>query len=310
MSFRFKRSIGRIAVLSSLSIFAINNALAQQGCDFDVVWPAPSPVNFDRDVQPIFDARCVSCHRPGGEGFAATGLDLRPGQSQRHLVGRPSAQEPQWLLVTPFEPDVRSLLWHKIRCDQPPIGARMPKGLPRLSIQEQIDLYSWMFRGAPPGRDGSGRDLAIQFGMTGSWYDPSASGQGFSFEVVPHDPPLFLAYWLTYAREDAFLAERQQGLELRARHLQRWMVASGNYQRGDAKVSLDVQFVAGGFFDVPDNPTSRSIGTAMLMFHSCTEATLHYDIAFENDEAQRVERSVALRRLTPNVACEEELAED
>lgn len=32
--------------------------------------------SYAKDVQPIFDAHCVECHKPGGEGFMASGLDL------------------------------------------------------------------------------------------------------------------------------------------------------------------------------------------------------------------------------------------
>lgn len=41
------------------------------------------------------------------------------------------------------------------------------------------------------------------------------------------------------------------------------------------------------------------------MFHSCTEATLRYTLKLDNDDAQQVERSIALRRLTPNVLCQQ-----
>lgn len=33
-------------------------------------------VSFKKDIQPIFDDYCVSCHKPGGKGFAKSGLDL------------------------------------------------------------------------------------------------------------------------------------------------------------------------------------------------------------------------------------------
>ncbi len=33
-------------------------------------------VSFKKDIQPIFDDYCVSCHKPGGKGFVKSGLDL------------------------------------------------------------------------------------------------------------------------------------------------------------------------------------------------------------------------------------------
>jgi hypothetical protein len=38
--------------------------------------PAQEVVSYALDVQPILDSRCASCHKPGGEGFAKSGLDL------------------------------------------------------------------------------------------------------------------------------------------------------------------------------------------------------------------------------------------
>lgn len=34
------------------------------------------PVSFKGDVFPIIHARCLECHRPGGDGYEKSGLDL------------------------------------------------------------------------------------------------------------------------------------------------------------------------------------------------------------------------------------------
>jgi len=34
-------------------------------------------VSFAKDIQPMLHDYCVSCHAPGGKGYAASGLDLR-----------------------------------------------------------------------------------------------------------------------------------------------------------------------------------------------------------------------------------------
>lgn len=39
--------------------------------------PAADPVSFKNHVSVILQNRCVACHKPGGEGFQASGLDLR-----------------------------------------------------------------------------------------------------------------------------------------------------------------------------------------------------------------------------------------
>ncbi len=59
------------------------------------ITPGPDgswPYRFDRLVQPVLDARCVSCHSPGGSGAA---IDLRGQSAYGNLVGygRPSLRE-------------------------------------------------------------------------------------------------------------------------------------------------------------------------------------------------------------------------
>jgi Planctomycete cytochrome C len=41
-----------------------------------LVASAAEVVSYKLDVKPILDARCVSCHSPGGEGYKTSGLDL------------------------------------------------------------------------------------------------------------------------------------------------------------------------------------------------------------------------------------------
>ena len=38
---------------------------------------AADPVSFKNHVLVIIDNRCLACHRPGGDGFEKSGLDLR-----------------------------------------------------------------------------------------------------------------------------------------------------------------------------------------------------------------------------------------
>lgn len=258
----------------------------------------PSKVDFDNDIQPIFDRVCVSCHSPGADGFEALGLDLRPGQSQRSLVNIPSPQDPSWMRVVPFD-DGRGVLYHAVRCVDSPVGGRMPPpGSEPLTEREIKAIRSWIIRGAPPGRAGNGRVLPIQVAVAGSWHDPSATGQGFVFEVVPaksrEEKSLLVAYWLTQA-DDRSTATPQER--------QRWFVALGGFSEGESSVTLDVKQVTGGTFD--DYTVMRnapSIGTALLQFHDCNEATLHYALEF-GEPPLPAQRGIALRRLTPNVSC-------
>jgi len=38
---------------------------------------AELPVSFEEEIMPILQRRCVECHQPGGEGYEASGFDLR-----------------------------------------------------------------------------------------------------------------------------------------------------------------------------------------------------------------------------------------
>jgi hypothetical protein len=64
-------------------------------------------VSFARDVQPIFDAKCVSCHPVSYEY-----LDLRPGHSYGDLVGVVSPLSPAFERVLPGRAELSFLLTH------------------------------------------------------------------------------------------------------------------------------------------------------------------------------------------------------
>ncbi len=140
---------------------------------------------------------------------------------------------------------------------------------------------------------------AINFGMTGSWYDPATSGQGFLLDVVvAQDPPQIALYWFTYSSEAG-------GPEA-----QRWFVAQGAYQPGDSSVVLDVFMVIGGAFNArPPDPELVTVGVADLEFLSCTEANFTYDINLDADDSQHVTGEIPIQRLSPDVECEN-LADD
>jgi len=38
-------------------------------------------VSYKKDIRPIIDDYCVSCHKPGGKGYKKSGLDLRTHKS-------------------------------------------------------------------------------------------------------------------------------------------------------------------------------------------------------------------------------------
>ena len=81
---------------------------------------------FERDIQPILDANCVSCHQTGA---TSQGLNLEAGKAYGSLVSRKSS-EADAMLVAPGSPDTSYLL-AKILGTQGQAGgkgARMPIG--------------------------------------------------------------------------------------------------------------------------------------------------------------------------------------
>ena len=64
-------------------------------------------VSFGRDVQPIFDGKCVACHPVSYEY-----LDLRRGRSYDELVRVSSALQPAFERVLPGRPELSFLLTH------------------------------------------------------------------------------------------------------------------------------------------------------------------------------------------------------
>jgi hypothetical protein len=65
------------------------------------ILPGPDgswPLRFDRLVQPVLNARCVSCHRPESTNVAAAKIDLSPAHAYDTLVayGKPSLRDQVW----------------------------------------------------------------------------------------------------------------------------------------------------------------------------------------------------------------------
>jgi hypothetical protein len=67
----------------------------------------PGRVSFSRDVQPIFDGKCTSCH-PVSYPY----LDLRRGRSYAQLVRVPAETAPAFARVLPGRPELSYLLTH------------------------------------------------------------------------------------------------------------------------------------------------------------------------------------------------------
>ena len=105
-------------------------------------------VDYEGDIQPIWDANCVvGCHTAGG---SKPDLPLGPGMSHAALVGAQSVQT-SLKIVEPGDVD-NSYLWHKLNGTQGDVGGSglsMPFGA-SLSGTDLATIESWIASGANP----------------------------------------------------------------------------------------------------------------------------------------------------------------
>jgi hypothetical protein len=134
----------------------------------------------------------------------------------------------------------------------------------------------------------SARPTNADFALSGNWFDPSTSGQGFFFEVNPNSPVFYFA-WYTYAPDGQ--AAGASG--------QRWYTGQTSYQSGARTFTMPIFQTTGGVFDT-NTPVSQStvqVGTATVTFASCTTATLMY--AFTSGTNSGLSGTIALKRVGP-----------
>lgn len=158
----------------------------------------------------------------------------------------------------------------------------------------EIFYYDTAF-GGPGGQGMSGavvvgkgmaEPFAINFGITGSWYDPETDGQGFSIEVVPSQNVL-VVYWFTY---QAPVAKGEVATQM-------WLQGAGEIAGNTATVPL--QQPVDGLFDDPQPPQFPSWGSATFTFTSCNSGIVDYE-----SDAEKVSGSINIERITPDVQCE------
>lgn len=100
---------------------------------------ADPTVSFKRDVLPIFQTNCVSCHTPGSEGTATSGLDLTTygGVMQGTKYGA---------MVIPGNPEYSNLMWLLDWRASPQL--RMPHGKQQLPVADRDKIRAWIRQGA------------------------------------------------------------------------------------------------------------------------------------------------------------------
>jgi hypothetical protein len=123
--------------------------------------------------------------------------------------------------------------------------------------------------------------------LSGAWYDPATSGQGFVFDVNPVQQSFFGA-WYTYATNGAAIGGAAS---------ERWYSLQSAYPTGASSFAVTIYASSGGVFNNPAPVTTSPVGTGTLTFQSCSAATLAY--AFSAGENNGKSGTITLRRTTP-----------
>jgi hypothetical protein len=140
----------------------------------------------------------------------------------------------------------------------------------------------------PPAAAGPDLD---QHGLTGSWYEPATSGQGFEVEVYPD----LSAAGTGLAQVSWFTFDTAVG---GADH-QRWYTLSGPVVSGQATASLTIYQNTGGNFNALPVTAAHAVGSATLSFDSCSSGSLAYNFTDGSNRSG----TIPLTRLTQNVTC-------
>src|SRR5205823_10287852 len=131
-----------------------------------------------------------------------------------------------------------------------------------------------------------------QQGLTGIWYEPTTSGQGFGIEVYPDLVASGNGFaqlsWFTFDSGTAGGADKQ-----------RWYTASGSVVSGGTSASLAIYQNTGGNFNAGPITNAQQVGTGTLSFAACDSAQLTYSFS---DGSGRL-GVIPLTRITPNVTC-------
>lgn len=126
-----------------------------------------------------------------------------------------------------------------------------------------------------------------QRGLTGTWADPTTSGQGIVMEVAPDffssGNGLLFGGWYTF---DAATASKQH-----------WYTLQGQVTSTSASAIIPIYETLGGQFDAATPTTTTAVGEATLRFEDCNRGNLTYSFT---DGRRGV---IPLTRLLPNSTC-------
>jgi hypothetical protein len=116
----------------------------------------------------------------------------------------------------------------------------------------------------------------ITTGLSGSWFNPETTGQGFFMDILDNSNQLFLA-WFTYdlqrpdSNVSAMIGEPGH----------RWMTALGPFEGVTA--DLPIYWNSGMIFDSANPPTEQmQDGDMTVRFTDCANGNVDYDLGSTN----------------------------
>ena len=127
------------------------------------------------------------------------------------------------------------------------------------------------------------------FLLSGAWYDPNTSGQGFLFEVNSAQN-YFAGAWYTFA---------PNGQAIGGGESLRWYTLQGPFAADSKSITnIGVFTSTGGVFDNATKPTQTQVGTANLTFQNCSVATLTFN--FTGGSSAGSSGTINLQRVGPS----------
>lgn len=131
--------------------------------------------------------------------------------------------------------------------------------------------------------------------LSGLWYEPETSGQGFNFEIRPEQSIVF-GGWYTYAGASSTSSEKNTKSGPR----QRWFSVTASYTPGQTSSTMTIYRNTGGNFDAPPTTIGVPVGTATLTFQSCTSGRFDYELDLDGTPRSG---SIPLTRLGSEEYC-------
>jgi hypothetical protein len=128
--------------------------------------------------------------------------------------------------------------------------------------------------------------------LSGAWYEPDTSGQGFLFEIRPEQSIIF-GGWYTYAGAGSSPSTKS-GVR------QRWFTVSASYTPGQTSSTMTIYRNTGGNFDASPITQGVAVGTATLTFQSCSSGRFDYEIDLDGTPRSG---SIPLTRLGSEEYC-------